>query len=331
MEQDNDSRPSPGSMMLGALRHQVVSITIVMLVLWVILWQMSEYFLTVNNILEITLQASVTAIMAAGVSFVIYAGMIDLSVGSIFAMAAVGGGLAYHATAKAELGTGASVLVAFAVTIAIGAAAGILNGLGIVIFRIPAFVVTLGMMGIARGIGFIVCGGVPIYGLPKAYTEIGQGKLGPIPIPTIITLVLFIAFYFVLRNTRFGRFTYAIGSNAEASRLSGIKVNFMIPMIFLICGACAALSSIIEAARLGTMQPAGGNGYELQAIGSVFIGGASISGGEGHIFGTLIGALLITTIRNGLNIYGVSAFWQLVANGLIIIFAVAADQIRKRR
>jgi len=141
---------------------------------------------------------------------------------------------------------------------------------------------------------------------------------------------LFTVMYFVLRNTRFGRFTYSIGSNPEATRLSGIKVSSVTLGIFMICGMFAAIAAVIESARLGTMQPASGNGYELLAIGSVFIGGASIYGGEGNIFASLIGALLVTTIRNGLNILGVSAFYQYVVNGLIIIFAVAADQIRRK-
>jgi Predicted ABC-type sugar transport system, permease component len=306
------------------LRHQVFSITLVLLAIWVVLAFWSPYFFTLNNILEITLQASVTAIIAAGVSFVIFAGMIDLSVGSIFAFAAVAGGISFHATG--------SVPVSLLVTILVGCFTGLLNGLAVVFFRIPAFVVTLGMMSIARGLAFIICNGVPIYGIPSSYTWIGQSKVfNVLPVPTLITVILFIVFFFVLRNTRFGRFTYAVGSNLEASRLSGVKVNRLVPLLFLVCGGCAALASIIEAARLGTMQPNGGQGYELFAIGAVFIGGASISGGEGHIFGTLIGALLVTTIRNGLNILGVSAFYQYVANGLIIILAVAADQMRKRK
>ncbi len=320
----NSSNDNSGSVIGSLLRHQVFSITLVLLAIWVVLALWSPYFFTLNNMLEITLQASVTAIIAAGVSFVIFAGMIDLSVGSIFAFAAVAGGMSYHATG--------SVLVSLLVTIVVGCVTGFLNGLAVVVFRIPAFVVTLGMMSIARGLAFIICNGVPIYGIPSSYTWIGQSKVfNIVPVPTLITVVLFIIFFFVLRNTRFGRFTYAIGSNLEASRLSGVKVNRLVPLLFLVCGGCAALASIIEAARLGTMQPNGGQGYELFAIGAVFIGGASISGGEGHIFGTLIGALLVTTIRNGLNILGVSAFYQYVANGLIIILAVAADQMRKRK
>jgi ribose transport system permease protein len=187
------------------------------------------------------------------------------------------------------------------------------------------------MMGIARGLALILCNGVPIYGLPREYLWIGQGRIaGIVPVPTIIVIILFTVMYFVLRNTRFGRFTYSIGSNPEATRLSGIKVSSVTLGIFMICGMFAAIAAVIESARLGTMQPASGNGYELLAIGSVFIGGASIYGGEGNIFASLIGALLVTTIRNGLNILGVSAFYQYVVNGLIIIFAVAADQIRRK-
>ncbi len=308
--------------LLGLFRHQVVSISLVLVVMWIILALLSPYFLTWHNILEITLQTSVIAIIAAGMSFVIFAGGIDLSVGSVFAMAAVAGGVVFQKTGNVPLSIIGSL--------AAGSAAGLLNGLAVVLFRIPSFVATLGMMGIARGLALIICGGVPIYGLPPSYSVIGQGKWLDIPIPTVITLVLFAVCFAVLRNTRFGRFTYAIGSNQEASRLSGIKVGRMLPCIFMLCGFTAAMASIIEAARLGTMQPAGGNGYELLAIGAVFIGGASISGGEGHIFATLVGALLVTTIRNGLNIMGVNAFYQYVANGLIIVLAVAADQMRKR-
>jgi ribose transport system permease protein len=324
MGEQNANAGGTKGWLLGAFRHPVTSITLVLLALWVVLALMSPFFLTVNNLLEITLQASVTAILAAGMSLVIFAGAIDLSVGSIFAFAAVAGGVLFHATN--------SVAVSLAASIAVGCAVGLLNGLAVVLFRIPSFVVTLGMMGIARGFAYIICDGIPIYGIPPAYTWIGQAKLaGTIPVPTVITIVIFVIFHLLLKYARFGRFTYAIGSNTEAARLSGIKVGRMIPLIFMIFGGCAALASIIESARLGTMQPNGGQGYELFAIGAVFIGGASISGGEGHIFATLIGALLVTTIRNGLNIIGVNAFYQYVANGIIIIAAVALDQARKKQ
>ena len=187
------------------------------------------------------------------------------------------------------------------------------------------------MMGVARGFALIFVNGVPIYGLER-YKFIGQGKLfDVIPVPTLIVLVIFVIGVIVLTYTRFGRFTYAIGSNAEAARLSGINVKLIQIGIYVICGFVTGLASTIEAGRLAIIQPAGGNGYELLAIGAVIIGGASTFGGEGSIVATLIGAIIVTTIRNGLNILGVNAFWQYVVNGMVIISAVAADQLRRRR
>jgi len=305
-------------------RQQSISMLFILIIMWIILSVLSPYFFTINNLFEITLQSAVIALIAAGESFVIFSGGIDLSVGSVFAFSAIVGGLALKFTG--------SVFLSIMASIGAGLFAGFCNGLAIIKLRIPPFVATLGMMGIARGLALILCNGVPIYGLPRSFTWIGQGRVaGIIPVPTIIVIILFTLMFFVLRNTRFGRFTYAIGSNTEATRLSGIKISSVILGIYMISGMFASIAAVIESARLGTMQPAAGNGYELLAIGSVFIGGASIFGGEGNIFASLIGALLVTTIRNGLNILGVSAFYQYVVNGLIIIFAVAADQIRRSK
>jgi ribose transport system permease protein len=266
----------------------------------------------------------VFAIIAAGETFVIFSGGIDLSVGSVFALSAIIGGIFFGATG--------SVLIAALTSLATGMVAGIINGLFISRLKVPPFVATLGMMGIARGLALIAVNGIPIYGLSKAYMWIGQGRVaGIIPVPTIIMAVIFVIAYLVLNYTRFGRFTYAIGSNSESARLSGVNVAAVTLGIYAVAGALSALAGIIESARLGTVQPAGGDGYELLAIGAVVIGGTSLFGGEGNIIGTLIGALLVTTIRNGLNILGVYAFWQYVVNGLIIISAVAVDQLRRRR
>jgi len=305
-------------------RQQSISMLFILIIMWIILSVLSPYFFTINNLFEITLQSAVIALIAAGESFVIFSGGIDLSVGSVFAFSAIVGGLALQFTG--------SIMLSILASIGAGLFAGFCNGLAIIKLKIPPFVATLGMMGIARGLALILCNGVPIYGLPRGYMWIGQGRIaGIIPVPTIIVIILFTFMFFILRNTRFGRFTYSIGSNAEATRLSGIKISSVILGIYMISGMFASIAAVIESARLGTMQPAAGNGYELLAIGSVFIGGASIFGGEGNIFASLIGALLVTTIRNGLNILGVSAFYQYVVNGLIIIFAVAADQIRRNR
>jgi ribose transport system permease protein len=309
---------------LRVLKNQVFSMLIILILTWIVLAFLSPYFFTVRNLFEITLQSSVFAIIAAGETFVIFSGGIDLSVGSVFAFSAIVGGIFFRATG--------SVFLAVVTSLGTGIAAGIINGLFVSRLRVPPFVATLGMMGIARGAALIAVNGIPIYGLSPAYMWIGQGQVaGLIPVPTIITAVIFVLAYFVLNYTRFGRFTYAIGSNRESALLSGVNVAGVTVGIYAVAGMLSALAGIIESARLGTVQPAGGDGYELLAIGAVVIGGTSLFGGEGNIIGTLIGALLVTTIRNGLNILGVYAFWQYVVNGFIIILAVAVDQVRRRR
>ncbi len=306
------------------LRNQGITMLVILGIMWVVLAFLSPYFFTVGNLFEITLQTAVIAIIAAGETFVIISGGIDLSVGSVFACAAVVGGLVFTSTGN--------LFLSLTTTLGVGALLGLTNGLLITMVRVPPFIATLGMMGIARGLALIISGGIPIYGLDDSYKFIGQGKLfDVIPVPTIIVLVVYAISYVVMNHTRFGRFTYALGSNTEAARLSGINVPAVTIGIYTISGLLAGLASIIEAGRLATVQPAGGNGYELLAIGAVLIGGASTFGGEGSIFATLIGALLVTTIRNGLNILGVNAFWQYVVNGMVIIGAVAVDQYRRRR
>jgi ribose transport system permease protein len=307
----------------GLLRNQAVSMLLILILLWVVLALLSPFFFTVDNLFEITLQTAVIAIIGAGMTFVILSGGIDLSVGSVFACSAIVGGIAFNATHSLALG-----LLATAAT---GALFGLANGLLITVLRVPPFIGTLGMMGIARGFALILVNGVPIYGLER-YKFLGQGKLlEVIPVPTVVVLLVFALGFLVLRYTRFGRFTYVIGSNIEAARLSGINVRRVQIGIYATCGLLTGIASTIEAGRLGIVQPAGGNGYELLAIGAVIIGGASTFGGEGSIVATLIGAIIVTTIRNGLNILGVNAFWQHVVNGLVIIGAVAVDQLRRRR
>jgi ribose transport system permease protein len=306
----------------GLFRNQALSMLAILALMWLVLALLSPYFLTVDNLLEITLQTAVIAIIAAGETLVIIAGGIDLSVGSVFACAAVSGGLVFARTN--------SFAAALVTTLAAGAILGLVNGLIITRVRVSAFITTLGMMGIARGFALVLSNGIPIYGLDARWMFLGQGKLfGVIPVPTVIVLVVFALGFFVMNYTRFGRFIYATGSNAEAARLSGINLPLVTLGIFTLSGLLSGLASMIEAGRLVTVQPAGGNGYELLAIGAVLIGGASTFGGEGSILATLIGAILVTTIRNGLNILGVNAFWQYVVNGTVIIAAVAIDRYRR--
>ena len=262
-------------------------------------------------------------IIAAGQTLVILSGGIDLSVGSVFACSGIAGGLVFQTTGN--------LWFTLAITLITGAALGSLNGVFISWLRVPPFIATLGMLGMARGWALILSRGIPIFGLSKEYLWIGQGKVFDfVPVPTLILLAVFALVFFIARYTRFGRFTYAVGSNTEAAKLSGISLRSVILGTYALSGLFCGVGAVIEAARLATIQPAGGNGYELLAIGAVVIGGTSLFGGEGNVIATLIGALIETTIRNGLNLLGVNAFWQYVVNGAVIIAAVAVDQWRRR-
>ncbi|MBV9273361.1 MAG: ABC transporter permease [Verrucomicrobia bacterium] len=296
---------------------------LILVLMWFLLSLLSPYFFTFSNLSEITLQTAVIGIIAAGQTLVILSGGIDLSVGSVFACSGIAGGLVFQTTG--------SLWLTLATTLVTGAVLGSLNGVVISWLRVPPFIATLGMLGIARGLALILSRGIPIFGLSKEYLWIGQGKiLDFVPVPTLILLAVFALVFFIARYTRFGRFTYAIGSNAEAAILSGISLRSVILGTYALSGLLSGVGAVIEAARLATIQPAGGNGYELLAIGAVVIGGTSLFGGEGNVIATLIGALIETTIRNGLNLLGVNAFWQYVVNGAVIIVAVAADQWRRR-
>jgi ribose transport system permease protein len=312
-----------GNKIRAVFSNQAVSMLLILMAMWFVLSRLSPYFATVGNLSEITLQTAVIGIIAAGETLIIISGGIDLSVGSIFACSGVLGGLVLQKTSNLP--------GALLTTVLFGGILGLLNGFFITRLRVPPFIATLGMLGIARGFALIFSRGIPIFGLDPRYLWIGQGKvLNVIPVPTIILLLVFILVFFVAHYTRFGRFAYAIGSNAEASVLSGINLKLVILCIYAGGGLLCGVASIIEAARLGTIQPAGGNGYELLAIGAVVIGGTSLFGGEGNVVATLIGAIIETTIRNGLNILGVNAFWQYVVNGGVIIAAVAVDQFKRR-
>jgi ribose transport system permease protein len=316
-------KPDPFSQLRAVLSNQAVSMLLILIVMWFLLSLLSPYFFTVSNLSEITLQTAVIGIIAAGETLVILSGGIDLSVGSAFACSGVAGGLVFQPTGNLWLTLAATLLT--------GAVLGSLNGLFITRLRVPPFIATLGMLGMARGLALILSRGIPIFGLSKEYLWIGQGKLFDlVPIPTLILLAVFALVFFIARYTRLGRFIYAAGSNAEAAELSGINLGRVLLITYALTGVLCGVGAMIEAARLGTVQPAGGNGYELLAIGAVVIGGTSLFGGEGNVIATLIGALLETTIRNGLNLLGVNAFWQYVVNGAVIIAAVAVDQWRRR-
>ncbi len=274
---------------------------------------LSPRFLTSLNLLNVARQISIFGILAIGQTFVILTGGIDLSVGSVLALVVVlvGGVLP-------EYGIFAAILVG----LAIGTLMGIINGLGITLGNIQPFIMTLGMLGIARGIAYIYTGGMPIPVLNKSFLFIGNGYVLGVPVPAIIFIALVIIAALILRYTVFGRYVYAIGSNAEAARLSGINVDLNKTFVYALCGLTAGIAGILYASQLAVAPPIAGEGYELDAIAAVVVGGASMFGGEGGMFGTFLGALIIGSLSNILNLTGVSPFVQRLAKGLLIIGAV---------
>ncbi|MEP7287537.1 MAG: ABC transporter permease [Chloroflexota bacterium] len=303
-------------------QHPAVSLTAILLLMWIILSRLSPYFFSLDNVLQITLQAAVVAMIAAGETFVILSGGIDLSVGSIFAMSAMTAGLVMQAKMP--------IPIVLAVGLLTGAVCGLANGWGVSKLQLPPFIVTLGTMSILRGFALLINKGIPIFGANPDFAFLGQGRVFDlIPVPSLVVLGVYILCWFILRQTPFGRFTYAVGSNPEAARLAGVGMSRQIISIYVLCGVLAGLAGMTEASRLSSAQPAGGVGLELDAIGAVVIGGTSLFGGEGNIVATLIGALMIATIRNGLNIVGIEAFWQNVVTGFIIILAVYLDRLRR--
>jgi ribose/xylose/arabinose/galactoside ABC-type transport system permease subunit len=282
----------------------------------------SPAFMTWINIRNVIRQSSIIGVMAVGVTFVILTGGIDLSVGSILSVA----GMFAAGTLQ---GTGSTTL-AIIVGLAVGVGCGLFNGILVTMGKITPFVVTLGMMSIARGITLIYSNGYPISGFEPAFRFIGGGSILGMPFPIIVFLLSVVTAWFVLRYTRLGRYTYAIGGNEETVTLSGINVKFYKTMVYVISGATAGISSLILTSRLNSASPTAGLTYELDVIASVVIGGTSLNGGRGSVWGTLIGALLIAIINNGMNLLGISPYFQQLVKGIIIISAVLIDRLREQ-
>lgn len=283
----------------------------------------SPYFLTGTNLASVIRQTAVINIMALGMTLVIVSGGIDLSVGSILAFAGVLGTMTMVETGSVPLGILAGV--------ACGALWGCANGLMIASLRIPPFIVTLGTLGIVRGLTLVISGGLPVVGLPKEHGFLGEGTIGPAPFVLVVLILCAVITHFALHGTKLGRYTYAIGSNESAAVYAGIPVARYKVAIYAICGLLSGLAGMIETSRLMTGQPTAGVSYELQVIAAVVIGGGSLTGGEGTVIGTLIGAFIMGLLSNGSDLLGVNPYWQQVIIGAIIILAVALDEARKRR
>ncbi|WP_312193589.1 ribose ABC transporter permease [Exiguobacterium sp.] len=281
---------------------------------------MEPDFLTLNNLFNILRQVSINALIAFGMTFVILTGGIDLSVGSILALSS--------AFVAGLMTDGTSAVIAVLAGLIVGAVMGALNGMVISLGKVAPFIATLATMTIFRGLTLVYTDGKPITGLSQGgwFELFGRGYFWIFPVPVLTMLIAFAVLYFILKKTTFGRYTYAIGGNEEAAKLMGIQVNKVKIMIYSLSGLMAALAGIILTSRLNSAQPTAGTSYELDAIAAVVLGGTSLSGGRGWIVGTLIGALIIGTLNNGLNLLGVSSFFQLVVKGLVILFAVLADR-----
>jgi ribose transport system permease protein len=283
----------------------------------------SPYFLSVGNLSSVIRQTTVITIMAIGMTVVIASGGIDLSVGSMVGLTGVCGALliAHHyPTAVALLGA-----------ILIGCICGAVNGAAVVLLRIPPFIATLGALGIYRGLTLLITDGIPIANLTHDFGVLANGNVLQIPVPLIFMLVVGVAVHFILKFTKLGRYAYAIGSNVEAARCSGIRIGLYTGLIYALSGALAGMSGMIEAARLVTGQPTAGDGYELRVIAAVVIGGGSLNGGQGTVIGTVIGSMIMGLLSNGCNLLGISPFLQQVIIGAVIVLAVSFDEFQRRR
>ncbi|HEY9613089.1 ABC transporter permease subunit [Allocoleopsis sp.] len=301
---------------------QIAGILPILLVICIVFSLVSPSFLSPGNLINVIRQASINIVLATGMTFVILTGGIDLSVGSILGVTAVVGVLV-------SLIPGAGLLAVPAALIA-GLCLGLLNGALIAYLGLPPFIVTLGSYTALRGVAYLVANGTTVINRNLNFAWIGNNYLGPIPWLVVIALLAVVASWFVLRRTVLGRHIYAVGGNIRAARLTGIKVSQVLLFVYGVSGLLSGLGGIMSASRLYSATGMLGQGYELDAIAAVILGGTSFTGGIGTIWGTLLGALIIALLNNGLTLMNVSFFWQLVVKGLVIIIAVTIDRLRTR-
>ncbi|CAD7838102.1 Ribose ABC transport system, permease protein RbsC (TC 3.A.1.2.1) [Olavius algarvensis spirochete endosymbiont] len=302
-----------------AARMRRSGLLLAFLALCVVLSILSNRFLTLPNALNILRQSSINGIIAAGMTLVILTAGIDLSVGSVLALSSV-------ITAQL-LVSGLPPLMAFFSGLFVGALLGLFNGILVTLFSLPPFVATLGTMTFARGLALSFTQGKPITGLPESFRVLGTGFVGPIPVPVIIVLAVFLIGMFFLNLTSQGEQLYALGNNPVAARFTGILVKLYIIVVYSVAGVLAALAGQILIARLDSAQPVMGMGYELDAIAAVVVGGSNFNGGSGGLAGTLIGVLFIVVINNGLNLLNIPSFWGQVVKGVVIAMALLFNRV----
>ena len=287
----------------------------------------SEYFATWRNIRNILRQTSINGLLSIGMTFVILTGGIDLSVGSVLAF---GGVVSASLVSKASGGEIYSPTVAIMAAMGVGIIMGAITGILVAKWKVAPFVASLGMLSVARGLTYIYTDGMPIPKIDRAFLFIGKGSVLGLPMPVFIFAIVVLISYIVLKKTRYGRYIYAVGGNEQSARISGINTKLIIFSVYVISGLLAAFGGAILTARTTAGLPQAGQSYELDAIAAVVIGGTSLKGGQGSLVGTVIGALIIGVVNNGLDILGVSSYYQQVVKGSIIVIAVLIDSIKKK-
>jgi ribose transport system permease protein len=294
-----------------------------LLILCVIFTLLTEHFMSVYNFINIARQCSINLILATGMTFIVLTGGIDLSVGGV--MALVGTLIAGF------MRDGMAVGMAVTIGLLIGTSTGLLSGFLVTYGKIPAFITTMAMLTISRSLALMYSGGYPITGIPKIYSFIGTGSIGPFPVPVLIAVLVVLFGLFVLKKSIFGRYIYAIGGNESAAVFSGINVNMWKIITYVVHGILTAIAGIVLTARMNSGQPGAASGIELDIIAAVVIGGTSLTGGEGGIFGTLMGALVITVLNNGLVLLNVNPYLQGLIVGCVILVAVFLDKRKKNK
>lgn len=284
-------------------------------------------FATGGNLMNVLIQIAINALLATGMTFVILSDGIDLSVGSVAALAGIVG----TATIKLfpEAGIGMSVLIILVTALVVGGVCGAINAFSVAKLNVPPFIATLAMMNIARGFAYVYTDSKPVFGLPDSYGWVGLRTIGIIPVTVIVMLIVLVGAYIILARTCFGRYVYAVGSNAEVAKLSGINVMRIKCFVYIVCGILAALGGVVLSSKLQSGQPNAAQGYELNAIAAVAMGGTSMSGGRGGMIQTVFGLCAIGIINNALSLLGVSSYWQTITLGVIILIAVIIDQFKK--
>lgn len=291
-----------------------------LVLLFIVITVLNPSFMEPNNILNLLRQTSINALIAFGMTFIILTGGIDLSVGSILALSS--------ALMAGMMVSGMDPILAILVGILLGAIMGVINGILVSKGKMAPFIVTLATMTIFRGLTLVYTDGKPITGIGDSdmFQMLGRGYFLGLPVPAVVMVIAFLILWFLLHKTSFGRKTYAIGGNERASRISGIKVDRVKVAIYGLAGTMAAIAGAILTSRLNSAQPTAGQSYEMDAIAAVVLGGTSLSGGKGRLFGTLVGVLIIGTLNNGMNLLGVSSFYQQVVKGAVILIAVLLDR-----